>query len=145
MVADDFVLTTNAGAFPPAVAITNPVNGLAVDGAGAADGGGGGGGRGRAGLGEFLRQRRFDRRAGDQSALPSGVDERRDGRLRVDGGGVEPGGGLTRTSAVVNVTVLPPAYQFGILTGPASLTNAVGSSATFTVSVTGTNAVTYQW
>jgi hypothetical protein len=55
--------------------------------------------------------------------------------------------GLSRTSPVVNVTVLPPAFSFAITSQPqpASQTAKVGSSVTFAVAATGTYPVTYQW
>lgn len=53
--------------------------------------------------------------------------------------------GLVGTSPVVNVAILPAAFEFGILTQPQSQEVAAGSSVSFEVVTTGTNAVSYQW
>ena len=53
--------------------------------------------------------------------------------------------GLSRTSPVVNVSVLPSASSFGIVNQPASQMAKVGSSVTFSVTTSGTGPVTYQW
>jgi len=145
MVADDFVLTTNGpGAnFPPAVAITSPATGLqvispvtltvaaqAVDSAGIASV-------------SFYANGVL---IGTAASSPYSVQW------------VNPGVGgyalaavaldnneLSRTSPVVNVTILPSEFEFAIVTQPVGQTAKVGSSVTFSVATTGTGAVTYQW
>jgi uncharacterized repeat protein (TIGR03803 family) len=148
MVADDFVLTTNAAGavFPPAVAITNPVNGVTVTGpvpltvgaAAVAQSGG-------VAVSFYVDGVML---GAPVESAPYEVEWTNGGAGGYALTAVASNllaGGLVRTSAVVNVTVLPPAEEFVILTEPASQTNAVGSSANFAVAISGTNAVTYQW
>ena len=145
MLADDFVLTTNAAGvrFPPAVAITSPPTGLQLVSpvtltltAQAAS---------PAGIVSVIFYAN-GASIGTNTSSPYAVPW------------VNPGvggyaltavaldkNGLSRTSPVVNVTVLPSAFVFGILTPPVSQTAKVGSSVTFSVVTTGTGAVTYQW
>jgi hypothetical protein len=144
VVADDFVLTTNAGALAPAVVLTAPVAGLELTGpavvtvgALAVDAGS------VTGVGFYANGSWIGSVAG---AGPYSLQWTNPG---VGGYGLTAvatnGAGLVRTSAVVNMAILPGAFEFGILTQPQSQEAAAGSSVSFEVVTTGTNAVSYQW
>ncbi|MGA2541554.1 MAG: Ig-like domain-containing protein, partial [Verrucomicrobiota bacterium] len=145
LVADDFVLTTNGpGAnFPPAVAITSPATGLqvispvtltvaaqAVDAAGIAS------------VSFYANGSLIATAASSPYSVQwvnPGVGGYALTAVALDNNG------LSRTSPVVNVSVLPSEFVFGIITQPVGQTAKVGSSVTFSVATTGTGAVTYQW
>ena len=145
MLADDFVLTTNASgvSFPPAVAITSPPTGLQLTSpvtltvtAQAADP------AGIASVSFYANGALIGSAAASPYAVPwanPGVGGYALTAVALDKNR------LSRTSPVVNVTILPSAFVFGILTPPVSQTAKVGSSVTFSVATTGTGAVTYQW
>jgi len=152
MVADDFVLTTNAAGvnFPPAVAITSPPAGLqvispaaltmtaqAVDPAGIASV-------------SFYANGAL---IGSAASSPYSVQWTNAAGPNLGVGGYaltavavdNNSPSLSRTSPVVNVTILPTAFLFAIVNQPASQTVNLGSSVTFSVATTGTGSVTYQW
>ena len=143
MLLDSLILTTNKSAFPPAVAITQPVSGLVLAAppvvmvtAAASDAAG-------------IAQVSFYANGvllGTDATSPYAVNWE----------SPTPGNyaltavasnvlGLITTSAVVNVVIQQSAYQFGIASQPASQTEAVGGSVSFHVVATGTNSATYQW
>jgi hypothetical protein len=143
MLIDNLVLTTNKSGFPPAVAITAPASGLVL---------------------ARPPSLTVTAAAYDATGIAS-VSFYVDGSLlgtdttspyTVQWVSPRPGNhaltavasnvlGLTWTSSVVNIDILPSASLFGISSQPASQTVAVGGSATFSVVTTGTNVVTYQW
>ncbi len=143
MLLDNFILTTNTGAFPPAVAITSPANGLVLPrppsltiSAAAYD---------PAGIASVsFYQNGFYLGAVTTSpysfqwlnprAAVHALTAVASNRL-----------GLTWTSAVVNVVIQQPASQFAIVTPPASQSVVFGGSATFSVGVSGATQPVYQW
>ena len=142
MVADDFVLTTNAGGFPPAVAITNPAAGLqliapsaltvaaqAFDPAGIASVSfyANGGLIGTA-VSSPYSVSWVNPGAGGYGLTAVAVDKN----------------GLSRTSPTNNVTILPSDFKI-VDPQPASQTAKVGSSVTFAVTATGSDLLAYQW
>ncbi|MGD0412501.1 MAG: immunoglobulin domain-containing protein [Verrucomicrobiota bacterium] len=152
MVADDFVLTTNAAGvkFPPAVAITSPPAGLqiispaaltvaaqAVDPAGIASV-------------SFYANNTF---IGSAASSPYSVQWTNAAGTPLGAGGYAltavalDSNNFSRISPVVNVTILPSEVGagFAIVTPPASQTAKLGSSVTLSVTTTGTGSVTYQW
>ena len=150
MVADDFVLTTNAAgvSFPPAVAITAPPAGLqvvspaaltvtaqAVDPAGIksvsfyANGALIGSATSSPYSAQWTNGTQANLGAGAYALTAVALDNNN----------------LSRTSPVVNVTILPTEFVFAIVTPPASQTAKMGSSVTLSVATTGTGSVAYQW
>jgi len=146
MVADDFILTTNGPGtnFPPAIAITSPVSGLDV-------------------ISPVTLT--VAAAVADKAAVTSVVFYANGVPIATNTGSpytaqwtnsgaggyaltavAQDKNGLSRTSPVVNVTVLPPAFSFAIVTEPAANTTAkVGSSVSFSVATSVTYPVTYQW
>jgi hypothetical protein len=158
MVADDFVLTTNAAGvgFPPAVAITAPPAGLqvispqaltvtaqALDPAGIAS------------VSFYANGALIGTVPGNPRVVGLGLGPQSSSysaqwtNWGVGGYGLTAvalnSNGLSRTSPVINVTILPSAFQFAIATPPASQTAKLGSSVTLSVGTTGIGSVTYQW
>jgi Bacterial Ig domain/Protein of unknown function (DUF642) len=146
MVADDFVLTGAGAVFPPAVAITNPASGATLTGpapltiaaAAVAQSGG-------VTVSFYVNNVLIGAPVTSSPYQVEWTNSGAGGYALTAVASNQISGGLVRTSAVVSITVLPPAYQFGIVSQPAPLTNDIGSSATFSVIISGTNAVTYQW
>jgi hypothetical protein len=143
MLVDDLVLTTNAAAVPPAVAITSPVSGVVLAAppaltvtAAATDAAG------------IVKVRFYanGEPLGVATSSPFALTwtNPAPGSYTLTALAVD-GLGLSRTSAGVTVVIQPSAYQFGITAPPASQTVAAGGSVTFAVTTTGTNLMTYQW
>jgi len=143
MLVDNLVLTTNTGAFPPAVAITSPVSGVALARppavtvtAAASDP------TGIASVSFYANSFSLGIATGSPYAVQWVFPRPGNYQLAaVASNNV----GLAWTSSVVNIAIQPSASQFAIVSQPASQMVAAGGSATFAVGVTGTNQATYQW
>jgi hypothetical protein len=143
MLVDNFILTTNVSAFPPAVSITSPASGIVLARPPAVT---------------------LTAAAFDTTGIAS-VSFYENGFLLATLTGapyvyqwIRPSignyvltavamnsSGLTTTSAPVNIQIQPSANLFLISSQPASQTVPAGGSATFSVVATGTNLATYQW
>jgi hypothetical protein len=143
MLVDDLVLTTNKFAFPPAVAITQPISGQVLAAppaltvtADASD---------PAGIAEVSFYANGNL-IGTATNRPYSISWQNPGignhPLRAVASNVL---GLTWTSPLVRIVIQPSAYQFGISSQPVSQTVTLGGSVTFAVATTGTNGVAYQW
>lgn len=146
MLADDFVLTTNKTAFAPAVAITQPVAGQSLAAPPAL----------------AITANAFDA-AGITGvsfyAGPTLIGWAKTAPYTVVWTNPPPRPtspyplraiatnalGLSWTSPLVRITILPSAYQFAITGQPLSQTIAAGGSATFAVTFSGTNDPACQW
>ena len=143
MLLDNFILTTNTVAFPPAVTITSPVSGLALPRPPALT---------------------VTAAAYDPSGIASvsfyantfSLGTNLTSPYTVQWLGPRQGSygltavalnklGLTWTSAVVNVVIQQSASQFAIVSPPASQAVVSGGSATFSVVATGASQPVYQW
>ncbi|HZM05221.1 MAG TPA: immunoglobulin domain-containing protein, partial [Candidatus Saccharimonadales bacterium] len=143
MLLDNFILTTNMAAFPPAVNITKPITGLVLAAppavtisAEASD---------AAGVAKvsFYANGALIRA---DTTRPYSINWKNPPMGNYDLTAVAVNVlGLAWTSAVVHLTVEQSADQFGIVSLPANQSVAVGGSVTFTVVTTGTNGVAYQW
>jgi hypothetical protein len=143
VVLDNLILTTNPAAFPPAVSITSPGNGvilaappaLTVTAAASSA-------KGIATVNFYANGALIGNAVTKPYTLQWQNPAVGNYSLTAVARDLT---GVVSTSAPVNVVIQQSAYQFGIASQPVSQTVAAGSSARFAVVVTGTNYIAYQW
>lgn len=146
MVLDNFILTTNGGAFPPAVSIVQPLAGQVLPSPPALEVAARASSAGGLASVTFYATSRGSAMLGVATSVPYSIlwTNPPPGKYVLSAVALN-NAGLSWTSAPVALTIAQPAQQFGILSQPASQTVSAGASATFTVVTTGTNGVAYQW
>ena len=140
---DNFILTTNRNGYPPAVAITRPVSGRALDeppqvtiAADASD---------RAGIANvmFLANGELLQTVAAAPYMIRWTNPPEDSySLTAIAKNVK---GLMWTSAPVSLLIRDSALNFGISTQPTNQTAPAGGSVTFSITTSGTNTMTFQW